>query len=596
MRKFTILIAALSVFVLALAMTVGAPRTYSQDTQGRIRGTVTSADGKPLEGVTVSVRGRDEPYATTVFTNEHGVYVFPPLGKTAKYSLWAQAVGFETAKADATPGKQVPALQLKPLQDFAKQMTGVEWMNSFPDNTPQEKREKRIFANNCSGCHDEHFALQNKFDADGWSKIVAVMSKDSEGGPMNPNANGLASMNEYKDEIVAFLTKVRGPAPATYTLKPTPRPTGEAAQVVITEYDVPRPEAPEEYLSHDGSDWMEGTPSRWEGRSVHSTAVGSDGHVYFSDDRSMYASLHELDPKTGIVTNLVYPYKNGVVPTHGITADTDGNIWANGMGDFLELNVKSKRFRDWSRPSDMKAQVGGTMDADNLAYKGTIWAPSGPGTIKLDSKTGKYTYYDNPTSKGTYGMAVDRHGNGWYSSPQGDRVYMVDAETGKTAEVVVPAEGTDSGMEVLDKDKNAYAKIKVGADDANPIQACPRRMGADPNADVVWVALFCADKLLKIDTLTRKITEYPMPYKYSRPYGAQVDKDHNVWINMTNTDMVARFNPTTQRFTLFHLPTRGTDVRNIAFDNTTTPITVYIPYDRENRVARLQFRKPSDME
>jgi len=151
-------------------------------------------------------------------------------------------------------------------------------------------------------------------------------------------------------------------------------------------------------------------------------------------------------------------------------------------------------------------------------------------------------------------------------------------------------------MEVLDKDKNAYAKIKVGADDANPIQACPRRMGADPNADVVWVALFCADKLLKIDTLTRKITEYPMPYKYSRPYGAQVDKDHNVWINMTNTDMVARFNPTTQKFTLFHLPTRGTDVRNIAFDNTTTPITVYIPYDRENRVARLQFRKPSDME
>jgi len=67
-------------------------------------------------------------------------------------------------------------------------------------------------------------------------------------------------MNEYKDEIAEFLAKVRGPSPANYTLKPLPRPTGEEAQVVITEYDTPRPEAPEEYLVHNGSDWMEGTP------------------------------------------------------------------------------------------------------------------------------------------------------------------------------------------------------------------------------------------------------------------------------------------------------------------------------------------------
>lgn len=594
MRTFKNLAYPLFLLALMLATTVGAPGVLSQD--ARIRGTITSADGKPMEGVTVSVRGMNEPYATTVFTNEHGVFVFPALGKNGKYSLWAQAQGFETAKADAVPGKQVPALQLKPLQDFSKQMTGVEWMNSFPDNTPEEKREKRIFANNCSGCHDEHFALQNKFDSDGWNKIVTVMSKDSEGTAMDPNARGLASLNEYHDEIVAFLTKVRGPAPANYALKPIPRPTGEAARVVITEYDVPRPEAPEEYLVHNGSDWMEGTPSRWEGRSIHSTAVGADGRVYFSDDRSMYASLHELDPKTGIVTNLVFPYKNGVVATHGITADADGNIWANAGGDFLEFNVKSQRFKDFPRPPDMKAQVGGTVDGDKMAYKGVVWAQAGAGALKLDTKTGTYTFFDNPTSKGTYGMAVDRHGNGWYSSPQGDKVYIVDAETGMTSEIAFQPEGTESGMAVLEKDKQAYANVKAGADDANPLQVCPRRMGADPNADVVWIGLFCSDKLAKIDTVTRKVTEYPMPYKYSRPYGAQVDPEHNVWVNMTNTDMVAKFNPTTAKFTLYHLPTRGTDVRNIAFDYSTNPISVYIPYDRENKVARLQFRKAADMQ
>ena len=88
-RVFKILSNSLSLFALGLATLAVAPGVLSQDT--RIRGTVTSVDGKPMEGVTVSVRGESEPYVTTVFTNEQGVYVFPPLGRTTKYSLWAQA-------------------------------------------------------------------------------------------------------------------------------------------------------------------------------------------------------------------------------------------------------------------------------------------------------------------------------------------------------------------------------------------------------------------------------------------------------------------------------------------------------------------------
>ncbi len=74
-------------------------------------------------------------------------------------------------------------MQLKPLENFEKQLTGVEWMNSFPEKTPADKREKQIFASNCSGCHDNHFALQNRFDADGWSKIITVMSHEFRRSP-----------------------------------------------------------------------------------------------------------------------------------------------------------------------------------------------------------------------------------------------------------------------------------------------------------------------------------------------------------------------------------------------------------------------------
>jgi hypothetical protein len=40
---------------------------------------------------------------------------------------------------------QIAGFQLQPLANFEKQLTGVEWMNSFPERTPAESREKRIY-------------------------------------------------------------------------------------------------------------------------------------------------------------------------------------------------------------------------------------------------------------------------------------------------------------------------------------------------------------------------------------------------------------------------------------------------------------------
>jgi hypothetical protein len=208
--------------IVTLASIAGAPCAYSQYASGgpKFRGTVISPDGKPLEGVTVSVRGEGKTFVTTVFTNQQGIYVFPPLEKGLKYSLWAQAQGFQRARLDVNAGtgeiQPVPGLQLEPLKNFEKQLTGVEWMNSFPENTPAEKREKKIYANNCSGCHANQFTLQNRFDAESWGKIVNVMSHGSNGTPIRPDAAGTPTIDAYKDEIIRFLTKIRGPAPANY--------------------------------------------------------------------------------------------------------------------------------------------------------------------------------------------------------------------------------------------------------------------------------------------------------------------------------------------------------------------------------------------
>ena len=198
--------------------------------------------------------------------------------------------------------------------------------------------------------------------------------------------------------------------------------------------------------------------------------------------------------------------------------------------------------------------------------------------------------------KGTYGITVDRDGNAWYTSPGGDRVDVIDAETGKTSEIVFEPLGPETGMEVTDKDRENYVKVQPGPNSATPLHNCPRRIGADPNGDVVWVALFCSDKIAKMDIRTHQVMQYVMPQKYSRPYGVVIDNEHNVWIDMLNTDMIAKFNPATQKFTEYHMPSRGTDIRHLVVDYHTNPPEIFIPYNRSNKIARLQFRKASDME
>src|SRR5260221_9066397 len=42
-------------------------------------GTVRDAAGKPVEGAVVSIRAADQTFSTSVFTDDNGEYVMPPL-------------------------------------------------------------------------------------------------------------------------------------------------------------------------------------------------------------------------------------------------------------------------------------------------------------------------------------------------------------------------------------------------------------------------------------------------------------------------------------------------------------------------------------
>ncbi len=169
-KRFTLAAVAAA----GLAATAFIPLS-AQAADALLSGSITSAAGEKLAGVTVSAKQEGATITTTVFTDEGGNYYFPPL-PAGKYRVWAQALTFATAKdeVDLTAARHQD-FKLATLADFERQLPGDLVIASLPDETPDDARLKSIVHNNCTGCHTPNYPLQHKFDAAGWSAIIELM-------------------------------------------------------------------------------------------------------------------------------------------------------------------------------------------------------------------------------------------------------------------------------------------------------------------------------------------------------------------------------------------------------------------------------------
>jgi streptogramin lyase len=126
----------------------------------------------------------------------------------------------------------------------------------------------------------------------------------------------------------------------------------------------------------------------------------------------------------------------------------------------------------------------------------------------------------------------------------------------------------------------------------------PRRMGADKNGDYVYVGDSFGGTLAKINIHTKETKLIPLPNpEADQPYQVAVDKGHNVWTNLWSTDKVAKYDPGTNQWTLFELPTRGTESRHISLlERDGQPLRVIVPYERGRKVAVLTPRSEADLQ
>src|SRR3977135_4375344 len=137
-----------------------------------LTGSVKSATGEKMGGVTVSAKMEGQTITMSVFTDDEGNYYFPALD-AGKYQVWAQADTFETARAAVElAATRHQDFSMKPMQDFERPSAGDQRLAALPEDAPEDRLLKRVFRNNCTSCHQPNYILQNRFDADGWIAIM----------------------------------------------------------------------------------------------------------------------------------------------------------------------------------------------------------------------------------------------------------------------------------------------------------------------------------------------------------------------------------------------------------------------------------------
>ena len=572
-----------------------------------LSGTITTAAGEKLNGVTVSAKAEGSTITTTVFTDDAGNYYFPPLA-TGKYRVWAQALTFATAKGevDLTTAKKQD-FKLDALADFERQLPGDLVLASLPDDTAEDARLKNLVHNNCTGCHTPNYPLQHKFDAAGWSAVIDLMKHVNVSGVyLGPDrTNGVLDFNQK--ELAAYLARARGPGETSMKFKLRPRPTGEAARVVFKEYDVPLQtdaNVPRKEDLKDGSDWSLGTPSRI-GSLVHDSWADLEGNIWFTSNVPNHTtSLGRIDAQTGAVKMLKVNGQNGMAAnTHGMTRDPNGIIWFNvnpGRGSLGRLDPKTEQIQVFQPPNGMSPTGGATtVDWDG---KGKIWVSSPEGALRFDPQAETFTEfksrtYKTPNGTGTtYGAAGDREGNGWWAEMTLDIIGHADAKTGAASELKLPPVMLDKDL-VSDEQRSFYEKyFEADFNQPVPWNEGPRRMGSDKNGDVLWVGNSWGNSLAKIDIHTMETSFVPLPGPgIMQPYHVTVDSGHNAWLNIWTSDVIMKYDPAANKWTTFDLPTRGTEARYISLLERDGKMEVVLPYSRTSKVAVMTFRSEADL-
>jgi len=552
----------LNAFVVAMscvATLVPAALTLTAESDSvALTGLVSSPDERALEGVLVSAKRAGSTITVTVVSDTRGRYSFPRNRlEPGDYTLRIRAIGFElegsgTVNVAIQRTAQLD-LKLRKIEDLGSQLSNGEWFTSWPGSD-----EVKNGLLNCTQCHGLEPIARSRYTASEWTKVLERMGRYAQGSTrtrpqLRPNEHGggvsnpilAQSMGGREGEqpvpqnrvarAAEYLSTINLSASHTpYPLKTLPRPTGKATRVIITEYDLPRPET----LPHDA-------------------VADADGMIWYGDFGSHFLGI--LNPKTGKVAEFPLPITKPGAPLGSLDLvfDKQGNIWMGTMyqGSLAKFDRQTKTFQTWGSPKFQdrdEARIAMVMPV-NHDVDGQVWI-GGDDEYQVDVRTGAWRAIDYSVGLkepalakelSSYGVASDSKNNFYGLNLNGTYVIKVDAKTEQVTPYPTPTPN-----------------------------AGPRRGHMDAQ-DRLWFAEFRANKIAMFDTRAQTFREWAVPTPWTNVYDAILDKAGYAWAGGMNNDHVVRVNTRTGETVEYLLP-RATNIRRVNVDNSTNPPTFWV--------------------
>jgi virginiamycin B lyase len=510
----------------ALSILLACQFARAAENSSTIEGVVQDASGKPVPGAFVKLKNNARHLEFMVISQEQGRYSVNSL-PAGQYVVQGVGGGYQSAAsapvdvAEGKTAKQDLSLSTKqgpPLPRAWPMKTPEALMVTVSKELP-EGDGKKLIANRCTACHDLERFIGFHMPREDWTFTVRRMRarmRTAKIRDLTPEEAQLA---------IDYLSTNFPPVRQVDLNDRLPRTLldGKALHYRAVQYDI--------------VDTMVGS-------EPHDIAVDPHGNGWVSQRAG---KLGKLDAKTLEYTEVSLPPGPALPDGQllgNLQIDSKGQLWVPDGSNYRWLNydVNTAQFTAYDWPKDNRADAGGNSML--IHPNGSIWETSGNQVRMLNTSTKEFKYFDPPsyaaTQKptGAYGITVAGDGSVWWAEDMADRMSRIDPVTGKVEEYKIPYDGV----------------------------AYPRRMSHDARGDL-WVGLWNAGLLMKVDYETKQMSFYAPPTETSGTYSVSVDRKNNlIWVSEQQADKIARYSPKTGEWVEFPLPDSESDPRRIEVD------------------------------
>jgi len=352
---------------------------------------------------------------------------------------------------------------------------------------------------------------------------------------------------EMDKQIPAYLSyakavfTVDGPLPQSPADLPAYRKakrgefSDEAMNIVYVDYDMPESYRASSRQDVGGpEDYHPGMPMQFP----FCAAPDKDGSLWVAY-RYLSKNLARLNPNTGEVKEFKIPNK-GTAAVHMAVPAPDGTVWfneiaPNKIAKFDPHTQEITEYQAVAQPDEKGNLTRGYKNTIRIDPKGYIWS-SGQPLTQFNPETEKFKYFlDAPQH--TYGLALDREGNVWFTAEVESKIGKVDSKTEKVTTYSIPTP-----------------------------KAYPRRIQIDSDGHI-WFSEYDADKIGEFDPKTETFKEYPLPGPYANPYALGIDGKGRIWYASRNRDVLGLVNPKTQKVTEYPMPYSFAAMREFFLDS-----------------------------